>query len=173
MGFGSKLKKIAKKVTKPVTSATKQVTDPVRNVVEPAFKQAGKDIGAGATRTYKEYDRYTSSKFGSYFTPYLSMYDSDGRDALVKSWGGWATVGASAYNPAAGAAVGTAVNAYNARNAPTPNSGGGAAFAPVAQADAAPQTPGDSGTPMWVIIGGSVAAVVVVVGVALLMRKRR
>lgn len=173
MGFGSKLKKAVKKVTKPVESVTKQVADPVRDVVEPAFKQAGKDIGTGATKFYKEYDRYTSSDWGAYLTPYLSMYDSDGRDALVSAYGGYATVGASAYNPAAGAVVGTAVNAYNAQNAPTSRpTAGGAAFAPTEQPAATPQTPADAGGVPWWLIGGALGAVALTIAVVLIVKKR-
>lgn len=144
MGFGSSLKKAAKKV--------------------------GKQIKSGASKTYKEYDRYTSSKFGAYFTPYLSMYDSDGRDALSKAWGGWATAGASAVNPAAGAVVGTAVTAYNNRNVSDQRAS--PAFGPSAPPPSVPETPAQVGGVSWWMVGGAVGVVVVAVVLAVALKKR-
>lgn len=147
MGFGKKLKKAAKKV--------------------------GKQVKSGASKTYDEYDRYTSSKFGAYATPYLSMYDSDGRDALSKSWGGWATAGASAVNPAAGAVVGNAVAAYDSRNV-SEQGGNGGVFAPAAPPAPVAATPAqaEGGLPWW-MIAAAAGAVVVGAGLVLVLRKGR
>jgi hypothetical protein len=146
MGFGSSLKKAAKSVGKSV-------------------KKAVKDTGG-------EYDRWTTSKLGAYATPYLSLYDSDGRDALVKNWGGYAAAGAGVANPAAGAALGAGVQAYTAYNAPDPRTGGSGFAAPVPLAPV-PTTPDETGdNRAWLIAGGAVAFVVVAVVLVLILKKK-
>lgn len=193
MGFGKRLKKALKKVTKPVTSVTAPVTKPVTDTLAPVTKPvesafstvtdkstydtAGEKVG-GAVRTgwrsaYGEYDRYTSSKTGAYLTPYLTMYDSDGRAALRDAYGGYAAAGASVYNPAAGAVVGAGLAAYDAHNAPGASvGGGGTAFAPPGDAPVAMETPSD-GVPLWLIAVGAIAAVGAVFVVVAIVKGRK
>lgn len=128
MGIGKAFKKAVKQVSNTVT-----------------------DAGADAVKGVKTgFNSYTESKLGSMATPYLSLYTADGRDAVVKSWGGWAQAGAGAVNPTLGAAVSAGVGAYNNYNAPDASSG--PAFMPVAPQGAAAPTTKDR--TLWYIGGG-------------------
>lgn len=138
-----------------------------------AVKKAGKQIGSGATKVYKEYDRYTSSKWGAYLTPYLSMYDSDGRAALRGAYGNYAAAGASAYNPAAGQVVASGLAAYDAHNAPDPKDSPGGAYTPMEKPEAPEAEASAGGVPKWLLIGGGVVALLVVVGGVVLLRKAK
>lgn len=109
MGFGKAFKKAVSQVSNTVTKAAEQ--------------------------TGREYDRYSSSTVGAYLTPYASLYTDGGRDALRKSYGGWASAGASAYNPALGAAVNAGLGVYDAQNQ---SSSSGSVFSPVSTAPALP-----------------------------------
>lgn len=150
MGLGSSIKKAAKSAGG-------------------AFKKAGKQVGSAAEKTYKEYDRYTSSDLGAYLTPYLSMYDSDGRQALRGAYGNYLSTGASAVNPAAGAAVGAGVAAFDAHNAPKPS---GQAQVPAFTPPATQAVAQDDGKRAWMIAGGVVGAVLFVAVVVVVLRKK-
>lgn len=132
--------------------------------VTKAVKKAGRQIGSGAEKSYKEYDRYTSSKFGAYFTPYLSMYDSDGRLALRKAWGNYAAAGAGSVNPAAGAVAGSALAVYDARNASPASS----AFSTSGSPSAAPAQDPLGLSPVMIggLIVGALAVIVTVIAIA-------
>jgi hypothetical protein len=136
--------------------------------IKKAAKKAGGQIKSGVKKAYHEYDRFTSSKFGATIAPWLSWYDSDGRDAIMKSpWGQYGGAAVGMVNPTAGAAVNAAVGAFQAYNAPqTP-----AAFGHPAEPIATPATPEEANPVPWRLIGGAVAALAVAGVVVLAVRK--
>lgn len=135
-----------------------------------AVSQVSNVVTTAAEQTGKEFDRYSSSTLGAYLTPYASLYDSDGRDALRKAYGGWAAAGASAYNPALGAAVNAGLGVYDAQNQSSPS---GSVFSPV---NTAPLLPGEATAQKKnntaLLLAIAVGVVVVGAGVVMYIRRK-
>ena len=135
-----------------------------------AVSQVSRTVTKAAEQTGKEWDRYSSSTLGAYLTPYASIYDSDGRDALRKAYGGWASTAASAYNPALGAAVNAGLGVYDAQNQ---SSSSGSVFSPVSTAPVLPAEAAaqkKNNAILLILIG--VAVVAVGVGAVVYLRKK-
>ena len=134
-----------------------------------AVSQVSNTVTKAAEQTGKEWDRYSSSTLGAYLTPYASIYDSDGRDALRKAYGGWASTAASAYNPALGAAVNAGLGVYDAQNQ---SSSSGSVFSPVSTAPQLPVTAEQKKKNLALYIALGVGLVVVGIGAVVVMRRK-